>query len=228
MSHLLPLLSALQRAGCDVHLLCLGDGGLAERPDVGGCPSPCCPWTVRGTPGARAPAAHHCRRTPDGKDDGVEQPRGRLAGRSPNSRWDVVHTHGMRANLAVAWPLPGACGRAPVCSRRSIPTCGWTTLRPPGPGLRGTGSSHARRGGRDHLRLRCSALSARGARLSGGPPSHGALRSGDGVSPRRWGRARMHARNRGRPADRHSGPLGSGEGPRPHAGGGGRSAPNPS
>ena len=38
MTHLLPLLSALRRTGCDVHLLCLGEGRLAEEASLRGLP----------------------------------------------------------------------------------------------------------------------------------------------------------------------------------------------
>ncbi len=79
MAYVLPLLTALRTEGCDANLLCLGSGGLAveaSRRDL-----PCeiismdGPWDVRIVPGLRR----------------------YLAG----GGWEVVHTHGMRANLPV-------------------------------------------------------------------------------------------------------------------------------
>lgn len=94
MSHLLPLLGALGRAGCDAHLLCLGEGGLAEearRREL--------PVTVLPMEGARdARILRPLRRFLSS---------GPAAGHShPPAYWDVVHTHGMRANLPVRLVAP--------------------------------------------------------------------------------------------------------------------------
>ncbi len=79
MAHLLPLLSALRRVGCDAHLLCLGGGGLARAAAERGLPVEVLPMTTPWDPRV-LPAL-----------------RRRLRG----TRWDAVHTHGMRANLPV-------------------------------------------------------------------------------------------------------------------------------
>jgi glycosyltransferase involved in cell wall biosynthesis len=85
MSYLLPLLTALRRQGCDARLLCLGGGGLAEAAAARSLPSTVIPmrhpWDVR----ALAPLRRHLALGP----------------------WQVVHTHGMRANLPVRLALPG-------------------------------------------------------------------------------------------------------------------------
>lgn len=86
MSHLLPLLSALQRAGCDPHLLCLGDGGLAYEAGRRGLSVTVLPMATAWDPRVLGPVR-------------------RLIATGPTShstapRWDVVHTHGMRSNLA--------------------------------------------------------------------------------------------------------------------------------
>jgi glycosyltransferase involved in cell wall biosynthesis len=79
MAYLLPLLAALRTEGCDAHLLCLGTGGLAVEAAGRGLPCEILPmenpWDVRILPGLR-------RYLTDGG-------------------WEVVHTHGMRANLPV-------------------------------------------------------------------------------------------------------------------------------
>ncbi|MHB9148995.1 MAG: glycosyltransferase family 4 protein [Thermoleophilia bacterium] len=83
MAHLLPLLSALRRTGCDANLLCLGGGGLARAAAERGLPVEVLPMTTPWDPRV-LPAL-----------------RRRLTG----AHWDVIHTHGMRANIPVrlAW-----------------------------------------------------------------------------------------------------------------------------
>lgn len=87
MTHLLPLLSGLARAECDVTLLCLGGGGLADEAEARGLSvrvlPMSSPWDPLVLPALRAMV---------------------VAG-----GWDVVHTHGMRANLPVraVFPLTG-------------------------------------------------------------------------------------------------------------------------
>lgn len=77
MAYLLPLLTALRTEGCDANLLCLGTGGLAVEAAGRGLPCEILPmenpWDVRVLPGLRR----------------------YLVG----GGWEVVHTHGMRANL---------------------------------------------------------------------------------------------------------------------------------
>ncbi len=79
MAYLLPLLAGLRREECDVQLLCLGVGGLAEEAARRGLPVEVLPmanpWDLRVLPDIRR----------------------RLTG----GAWDVVHTHGMRANQPV-------------------------------------------------------------------------------------------------------------------------------
>ncbi len=97
MSHLLPLLSALQRMDCDPHLLCLGDGGLAREAGRRGLSV-----TVLPMAGAWDPRVMGALR------------RTVVAGppsRSLASRWGVVHTHGMRANLATRIATRGVRNR---------------------------------------------------------------------------------------------------------------------
>lgn len=79
MSHLMPLLSALDRAGCDVHLLCMGDGGLATEAKRRGLPTVVMPMANKFDPRVVAPLR---RFLSDGQ-------------------WDVVHSHGVRANIPV-------------------------------------------------------------------------------------------------------------------------------
>ena len=101
MSHLLPLLPALQRAGCDAHLLCLGEGGLADTALAGGLQVGTLP--MKGAHDPRMLA--ELRRVLAG---------GRATGAGswgPESPWDVVHTHGMRANLPVRMIVPSLRGR---------------------------------------------------------------------------------------------------------------------
>ncbi len=84
MTHLLPLLSSLALAECDVTLLCLGEGGLANEAQERGLSVRVLPmsnpWDVAVLPALRAAVA----------EEG----------------WDVVHTHGMRANLPVRAVFP--------------------------------------------------------------------------------------------------------------------------
>ena len=79
MAHVLPMVAALGRAGCDAHLLCLGGGGLADAAAAQGLHvdtvAMSSPWDLR-----------------------VLRP---LRERLDHFPWDVVHTHGMRANLPV-------------------------------------------------------------------------------------------------------------------------------
>ena len=79
MAYLLPLLTALRTEECDANLLCLGSGGLVVEAAGRGLPCEVLPmsnpWDVRVLPGLRRYLA---------------------AG-----GWEVVHTHGMRANLPV-------------------------------------------------------------------------------------------------------------------------------
>ena len=98
MAHLLPLLSALRRTGCDANLLCLGDGGLARAAAERGLPVEVLPMATPWDPRVLCAL------------------RRRLVG----AHWDVIHTHGMRANLPVrmlwgrtACPLGGAVVRKP-------------------------------------------------------------------------------------------------------------------
>jgi len=108
MTHLLPLLCGLQRAGCDAHLLCLGEGGLAERAGGRGLPVAVLPMRS-----ARDPrVVPSLRRLLAGGPPGMAGLEGAppvvdawQATTAPSSRWDVVHTHGMRANLPVRMVL---------------------------------------------------------------------------------------------------------------------------
>ncbi len=96
MSHLLPLLSALERAGCDVHLLCLGGGGLADEAERRSIDVEVLP--MMGAYDARILRSLRRvlgERGPGGSAAGVAAP------------WDVVHTHGMRANLPVRLAIRG-------------------------------------------------------------------------------------------------------------------------
>jgi exopolysaccharide biosynthesis WecB/TagA/CpsF family protein len=78
-AYLLSLVRALRDQNCDARLLCLGTGGLATEAARRGLPVEVLPmanaWDPRVLPGL-------CRRIITGS-------------------WDVVHTHGMRANFAV-------------------------------------------------------------------------------------------------------------------------------
>ena len=92
MAHLLPLLSALRRAGCDANLLCLGGGGLARAAAERGLPVEVLPMTTPWDPRV-LPAL-----------------RRRLTG----TQWDIVHAHGMRANLPVRLVWDGLGRRGPT------------------------------------------------------------------------------------------------------------------
>ena len=89
MSYLLPLLTAMRAQGCDAHLLCLGDGGLAHAASRRGLPCTVLPmsnpWDARVLPALRRHVA--------------------------SGDWQVVHTHGMRANLPARLVLPTVHGR---------------------------------------------------------------------------------------------------------------------
>jgi glycosyltransferase involved in cell wall biosynthesis len=100
MSHLLPLLSALARAGCDVSLLCLGEGGLAQGARARGLPVAVLPMSGPRDPRVLRPL----RRVLTSGPPGFEAGRALVAQSSP--RWDVVHTHGMRANLPLRLVVP--------------------------------------------------------------------------------------------------------------------------
>jgi glycosyltransferase involved in cell wall biosynthesis len=98
MSHLLALLTALRRAGCDVHLLCLGGGGLADAAESRGLSV-----TVLRMRGAHDPRMMgRLRRIVLG---GTASLPGALG--EPRLPWDIVHTHGMRANVPVRIVLTG-------------------------------------------------------------------------------------------------------------------------
>jgi glycosyltransferase involved in cell wall biosynthesis len=110
MTHLLPLLSALRRAGCDVHLLCLGEGGLAEEALRRSLSVTVLPMDRPWDPSVLRPV----RRLLAGGPADLEalRARGAVAGPEPagrigRPRWDVVHTHGMRANLPVRLAVKG-------------------------------------------------------------------------------------------------------------------------
>jgi glycosyltransferase involved in cell wall biosynthesis len=79
MTYLLPLVSALRTEGCDARLICLGAGGLADEAAQRGLPCEVLPMRSAWDP----------RVLPD------------LRRRITVGSWDVIHTHGMRANLPV-------------------------------------------------------------------------------------------------------------------------------
>ncbi|NLV71959.1 MAG: glycosyltransferase family 4 protein [Actinobacteria bacterium] len=97
MSHLLPLLSALERAGCDVHLACLGEGGLAEEAGRRGLSVVVLPMMDARDPRVLGPLRRLLEAGPEGMPAAgvVARPTLHVGA----ARWDVVHTHGMRANL---------------------------------------------------------------------------------------------------------------------------------
>jgi len=104
MSHLLPLLSALERSGCDVYLACLGEGGLARQAAQRGLTVSVLPMGGPRDPRVIGPLRRLLSMGPagmgGGEAGGGEASGGEAAaGRSRAARWDVVHTHGMRANL---------------------------------------------------------------------------------------------------------------------------------
>jgi glycosyltransferase involved in cell wall biosynthesis len=84
MGNVLPLLTALRDRGCDARLLCLGGGGLAEEARRRRVPTRVLPmrsaWDAGVLPG--------------------------LWRSLRDEAWDVVHTHGMRANLPVRLLAP--------------------------------------------------------------------------------------------------------------------------
>ena len=84
MSYLLPLLTALRVQDCDARLVCLGGGGLADAA------------ARRDLPHTIIPMSHPW-------DPRVLTPLRRLLAAED---WQVVHTHGMRANLPVRAVLP--------------------------------------------------------------------------------------------------------------------------
>jgi glycosyltransferase involved in cell wall biosynthesis len=112
MSHLLPLLSALQRAGCDVHLLCLGEGRLAEEASCRGSSVAVLEMRHAWDASVIGPLRRILAGGPadleaaPGGGAGYLSEHSRL-GRLLHPRWDVVHTHGMRANLPVRLVLRG-------------------------------------------------------------------------------------------------------------------------
>jgi len=108
MTHLLPLLSALRRAGCDAQLLCLGRGGLAEEASRRNLPVSVLPMARAWDPSILLPLRRVLSRGPGDQAS--------LRGEAAD--WDVVHTHGMRANLPV---------RLAVRARRRRP-CVFTTV----------------------------------------------------------------------------------------------------
>jgi glycosyltransferase involved in cell wall biosynthesis len=101
MSHLLPLLSALQRTDCNVQLLCLGDGGLAAEAGRRGLPVSVLPMNGARDPRVIRPLRRLLAAGPPtvGRTESSSHSAG--APGAPEPRWDVVHTHGMRANLPV-------------------------------------------------------------------------------------------------------------------------------
>lgn len=91
MTHLVPLLVSLRERGLDLQLLCLGGGGFAEEASRRGIPTQVLPMT--------------------GPFDPRVLPR--LRRELGRGSWDIVHTHGSRANLPVRvmrspHPRPGA------------------------------------------------------------------------------------------------------------------------
>lgn len=97
MSHLLPLVSALRAEGCDAQILCLGAGGLAEAAGKRGLPHSILemsnPWDPRIMVGLRR--------------------------RLLSEGWDVVHAHGMRANIPIRACFPIRRG-LPLAGRRPL------------------------------------------------------------------------------------------------------------
>jgi glycosyltransferase involved in cell wall biosynthesis len=84
MSYLLPLLTALRRQGCDAQLLCLGGGGLTEAAATRSLPYTVIPMSHPWDARALGPVRRHLAL----------------------GDWQVVHTHGIRANLPVRLVLP--------------------------------------------------------------------------------------------------------------------------
>ncbi len=109
-SHLLPLLSALQRMECEVHLLCLGEGGLADEASRRSLSvvvlNMVHPWDPAVFGPLRrvlwgGPSTLQALRN-DERESVATKP-----GSYSGLAWDVVHTHGMRANLPVRLVLAG-------------------------------------------------------------------------------------------------------------------------
>lgn len=117
MSHLLPLLTALGLSGCDVHLLCLGEGGLADAARRRGLSVTVLPMKGARDPRVLRPLRRVLAAGPDIILANRVADNGVVGARAPAS-WDIVHTHGMRANLPV---------RAIAPSLRSRP-CLFTTV----------------------------------------------------------------------------------------------------
>ena len=147
----------------------------------------------------------------------------------PAPRWDVVHTHGMRANLPVRMIMPEpARSPLPLHDRALRPAAG---LRVAGARLRPTRarSRQPRRRGRVPVRLREPAPPARRARLSG---ASGCSRCAPGLESAAHGAAEDAAPRapEGTSAGscRHGRPAGGGQGHRTAAGGGRAAAPNAS
>jgi glycosyltransferase involved in cell wall biosynthesis len=84
MGNVLPLLKALRAQGCDARLLCLGGGGLAEEARRRRVPTRVLPMRSAWDAGVLPGLWRSLRDEP----------------------WDVVHTHGMRANLPVRLLAP--------------------------------------------------------------------------------------------------------------------------
>ncbi len=180
MSHLLPLLSALQRTDCNVQLLCLGEGGLADEAGRRGLSVTVLPMNGARDPRVIRPLRRLLAAGPPtvGRTESSSHAAG--APGAPEPRWDVVHTHGMRANLPVRLAMRTLRPRPCLFDDRTLRPAARLRFRQPGPGLSGTRSSHPRRGGQDHLRLRCPALATVDSRLSGGATAHRALWFGEG------------------------------------------------
>ena len=107
MIHLLPLLAALASGGCDVQLLCLGGGGLAREAQRRGLRVGVLPMKGARDPRVLGPLRRALCSGPAGleslrRTSVTEAATGSVeAAEAAAPRWDVVHTHGMRANLPV-------------------------------------------------------------------------------------------------------------------------------
>lgn len=98
MTHLLPLAGGLTRLGCDVHLACLGEGGLAEEARARGLSVNVLPMRRAWDPLVLAPLRHLLSAGSDMAAPKRAAPGSELL---HGATWDVVHTHGMRANIPV-------------------------------------------------------------------------------------------------------------------------------
>ena len=108
MSHLLPLLSALEVAGADIRLLCLGEGGLADEARRRGLTVGVLPMDNPRDTSVLRPLRRLLATGPAEMEATIAG--GAQTGRSAlvrGARWDVVHTHGMRANLPVRLAMRG-------------------------------------------------------------------------------------------------------------------------